>query len=138
MEEPKRLLKKGGEKEQQARESEGRWIDIRDENGEIMPGVRWLIYGTLSDRYRKEQARQRDRWAKSRKDPTGDDLEKQSLELTAVCVGAWEGVVDDDDSALPCTKAEVIGMLSAYPHIRNQVDAEKADHASFFSSSSRS
>jgi hypothetical protein len=146
--EPKRLqpiaIGATGEEKENA-ENIGRDIIISDLAGNETNTV-FTIVGTMSDRYKKMQKVQRERWAKNRKRPTGDDLEKESLELHACVVIGWKGqdggpgVVDpkNGNAAVPCTLQNVMRILKENPDIREQVVAESNDHTAFFQTSSRS
>jgi hypothetical protein len=135
---PKRLIAFGKSGKDVAEQSDApRTIKILDVTGEETD-VTFEIVGSMSKRYRKAAARQRDLWAKARKQPTGDDLDRQARELTASCVVSWNGVVDPtDQSAVPCTVENVAQLLDEMPWVREQLDGEIRDHAAFFTKSSK-
>jgi hypothetical protein len=117
------------------RESEGRWVDILDSQGEAYdPPVRMLVAGSYSQHYRKAQDAQRNRLIKQRRTSlTGDAVKQQQLELSAACVLKWEGVLNNG-SPVDCTRESVAHMLDACPWITRQVEEAMEDHASFFGS----
>ena len=124
-----------------AKEDEGTPVELHDADGEpIMQGllndkpVTITVVGTYSQKYRKATDVARDKQLKRRRAMlTGDELQKQQLDITASCVLSWDGVnADEKGTPLPCTKENVIAVLVAAPWIREEVEAAMNDNARFF------
>jgi hypothetical protein len=127
--EPKRLVFGKTGQEASQKEDTPRPITIKDAIGDETDVV-FMIVGTLSKRYKKAQTRNRAQWG--RKAAGGDELDQQAREATAACVVSWNGIVDQDGAAVPCTPDNVAQLLDEMPWVREQLDGEIRDHAAFF------
>lgn len=127
-----------------AREDDGKWVAIRDSQGEFLTytpaeggekkPVRIRVAGTYSNVYRRATDKQRDRMLRHRRAKlTGAQLNEQQLELVADCVLEWEGFFSGG-KPVQCTKLNVVAVLQRAPWIREDVESEMSDHESFFPS----
>lgn len=115
------------------REDEGTVVKISDENGDVQDGVTITVAGTYSSRYRRAEASQRGRLLKQRRtNISGEDLQRQQLELIAACIIDWQGFTVEGKPYL-LNKENAVALLESAPWIREQVDSAMVDHSSFFS-----
>lgn len=124
-----------------AQEDEGIVVPVKDERGEPQfvgdVPVTITVAGTYSSVYRRALDAQRDRLMKRRRASTGDELQRQQLEIVAACILAWDGIMSGE-KAFPLTKENAIVLLEAAPWIRADVEAAMDDHAGFFKPASSS
>ncbi len=115
-----------------AREDEGTLVMVKDAAGEEQDGVTILVAGTYSTAYRKAVSAQRDRMLRQRRgNLTGEQLERQQLELVAACIIEWDGFTSNGQP-FPLSKDNAITLLTRAPWIREQVEEAMSDHASYF------
>lgn len=133
-----------GNKSVTEREDEGTVVHVRDasgepaiyENGTGPKPVTITVAGTYSSKYRRAVDAQRDRMLKQRRASlSGEQLNRQQLELVAACVLSWEGFTAED-KPFPLTKDNAVLLLDNAPWIREQVEEAMGDHASFFQKAS--
>lgn len=66
-----------------------------------------------------------------------DEVERETMEILAVCTVAWEGVNTPQGEAIPCSLENARKLYEAYPVIREQVDAFVGNRANFIPASSQ-
>lgn len=103
--------------------------------GTIRP-VTFTIVGTYSHTFRRAVEAQRERNLKNT-NASGDSYARNSVELDAACVPAWDGP-EQDGKPMDLTLANVADLLEENPWLRAQVQAEANDHAGFSRRSSAS
>jgi hypothetical protein len=130
-------------------EDAGVWVDCRKANGDPMmytviegegeaeksveKQARILVAGTYSNVYRRAQDKQRDKMLRMRRSKmTGAEMLTQQLELAAACCINWEGFISNGKLVL-CNAQNALAVLAVAPWIREDVEAQMTDHASFFS-----
>ena len=118
------------------REDEGTVVQVKDENGDTQEGVTITVAGTYSSRYRRATDAQRERMLKSRRASlTGEQLNRQQLELVAACIISWEGFTAEG-KPYPLTKENAVALLDNAPWIREEVESAMGDHSAYFLASS--
>lgn len=114
-------------------EDEGTVVQIKDASGQPEDGVTITVAGSYSSQYRRTSSAQRDRMLKQRRTQlSGEQLERNQLELDAACIISWEGFTTGQ-APYPLTKENAVALLTKAPWIREQVEEAMQDHASFFS-----
>lgn len=89
-----------------------------------------MVAGQFSNAYRRAEEAQRDRHLKRRSlQLTGELLARQQIELVAACVLEW--TLYGDGKLIPCTKENVITVLTAAPWMRADIEAAMGDPARF-------
>jgi hypothetical protein len=122
-----------------AKQSKGTVVVFRDDlgepftfkgaNGETQE-VTLTVAGALSSVYRKAESAQRDRMLKRRTMSLTDEmLQKNQLDLISACVLEWNLHVDG--RAVPCTKENVMQVLTSAPWLRNDLEAAMGDASRF-------
>ncbi len=103
-------------------------------------GATVTVYGTTApglieaqDRYRQRMAKLVRRF-KSEDAVPAEESQLARREFMADCTVAWSGILGDDDSELPISRAGLL-QLYADPDVLNQVAVEMADAANFMQSS---
>ena len=66
-----------------------------------------------------------------------DEVERETLEILAVCTVAWQGVNTPQGESIPCTPENARKLYEAYPVIREQVDGFIGNRANFIPASSK-
>jgi len=122
-----------------AQQDAGTEIVLHDQTGEPLTytaadgstvEVTALVAGSLSSTYRRAEEAQKDKMLKRRSQTlTGELLTRQQVELTAGCVLSW--TLRDGDKPIPCTKENVVTVLTAAPWIRTEIEAAMNDAARF-------
>lgn len=112
-----------------SREAEGFWHPITDEISFLMARA-----GGANSHFAKAlEARTRPH----RRKIDSDDMDLELANTIMVEVFAetvvkdWKGVKDDDDKALPCTKENVIGILTELPDLFNELREVATKQANF-------
>jgi hypothetical protein len=123
------------------REDEGTTIHVRDEAGDKMwqdeaqtKPVTITVAGSYSSRFRRLAEASGDRAWKKAGRMDAEDQRRNSLEIVAGCVLAWDGfTVGEGPAEAPyaCTKANAIALLDQCVWIRDQVEKAMSDHALF-------
>lgn len=120
------------------REERGTTIALRDETGdpltvsvgdtEVQATI--TIVGKLSGTYRRIEQQLNDRLLKRRTtELTSEVIERNELEKIAACVKDWN--LTDEGKPLPCTKENVLAVLTAAPWIRRELDQVMSDPSRF-------
>lgn len=134
----------GAAKQVAEREDEGQVVHVTGPDGEpayYMDGderkpVTITVAGSYSKTYRRAEEGQRRRNLKRRSTKvTPAQLDRNRRELIASCVLDWQGFFEAG-RPLPCTKENVMRVLSAAKWIQYDVEAAMEDHAAFFDGSS--
>jgi hypothetical protein len=111
------------------RDDLGEAFTFKGANGETQE-VTVTVAGALSSTYRKAESAQRDRMLKRRTMSLTDEmLQKNQLDLIASCVLEWNLHVDG--RAVPCTKENVMQVLTSAPWLRNDLEAAMGDASRF-------
>lgn len=121
------------------RQDMGTVVVLKDEQGDPFTFVdangatqecEALVAGQLSTRYRKAEDAMRDRQLKRRSiSLTGEMIAKQQIDLVAACVVSWN--LHGDGKPIPCTKENVVQVLTAAPWLRTDIEAAMSDAARF-------
>lgn len=114
---------------------------LLDRNGQP---VTILLLGPDSSKYRalaRENVRRRleKRAAGGPAPITGDEIdevERETLEILAVCTVGWKGVYTPDGDEIACTTDNARKLYENYPVVREQVDAFVGSRANFIQASS--
>jgi len=125
-----------------SKQDEGTRVVLRDQLGEAFTyanaegqtvEMTALVAGSLSSTYRKAEADVRNAMLKRGRSLVlnNEALERQALSVIAACVLEWD--LREGDKAIPCTKENVIQLLTAAPWIRGDVEAAMNDAARFLS-----
>lgn len=128
-----------GAKDVAAQQERGTHVVLRDHLGEAFTWTNEagdevecsaVVAGQFSGVYRRAEEQQRDRQLKRRSlQLTGELLARQQIELVAACVMSWD--LRDGDKPIPCSKENVITVLTAAPWMRADIEAAIADPARF-------
>jgi hypothetical protein len=132
--------------EVQERESEGAWMDVKDELGEPMTytgadgslrPVRIKVAGTYSKQYRAVVDLQKSRMLKGKRVSKGEQLTDNQREAAGACCLEWEGFFAGAQPYECSIRAAMVLFQQAY-WIQEQVEEQMQDHASFSKTSTNS
>jgi len=123
-----------------SKQDAGTRVVLRDQLGEaftytdakgVVVEMTALVAGSLSALYRKAEADVRNAMLKRGRSLVlnNEALEKQALAVIAACVLEWD--LREGDKPIPCTKENVIQLLTAAPWIRGDIEAAMNDAARF-------
>lgn len=114
--------------------NEGVWITLNDATGIEIEGVAVRILGCDSTAFVTKQRQITDkRLANQSLKLTAKELEYEALALNSVCVVEWKGI-EDGDSPIECTEANVRKFMSDYPYVKEQIDRAINNRANFIES----